>query len=45
MAPGEAEVGDMIDSVIFVMVRSRFAGRKDFTPDKRFSKLAPTPDD
>ena len=34
----------MIDSVIFVMVRSRLAGRKFFTPDMRFSKLAPTPD-
>ena len=34
----------MIDSQIFVTVRSRFAGRKFFTPEIRFSKLAPTPD-
>ncbi len=34
----------MMDSVIFVMVRSRFAGRKFLTPEIRFSKLAPTPD-
>ena len=34
----------MIDSVIFVTVRSRFAGRKFLTPEIRFSKLAPTPD-
>lgn len=30
--------------MIFVTVRSRFAGRKFFTPEMRFSKLAPTPD-
>jgi hypothetical protein len=33
----------MSDSVIFVTVRSRFAGRKFFTPEMRVSKLAPTP--
>ena len=33
----------MIDSVILVTVKSRFAGRKDLTPDNRFSKFAPTP--
>jgi hypothetical protein len=33
----------MSDSVIFVTVRSRFAGRKFFTPEMRFSKFAPTP--
>lgn len=33
----------MMDSVILVTVRSRLAGRKDFTPERRFSKLAPTP--
>lgn len=33
----------MIDSVIFVTVRSRLAGRRFFTPERRFSKLAPTP--
>lgn len=31
-------------SVIFVTVRSRLTGRKFFTPDMRFSKLAETPD-
>jgi len=34
----------MIDSVIFVTVKSRFAGKKFLTPEIRFSKLAPTPD-
>jgi hypothetical protein len=34
----------MIDSVILVTVKSRFAGRKFLTPEIRFSKLAPTPD-
>ena len=34
----------MIDSVIFVTVRSRLAGRKFFTPEMSVSKLAPTPD-
>lgn len=33
----------MRDSVILVMVRSRFAGRKFLTPEMRCSKLAPTP--
>lgn len=33
----------MIDSQIFVTVRSRLTGRKFFTPEIRFSKLAPTP--
>jgi hypothetical protein len=33
----------MSDSVILVIVRSRFAGRKFFTPLMRVSKLAPTP--
>ena len=40
----EAPAGSMIDSVIFVTVRSRLAGRKFLTPEMRFSKLAPTPD-
>ena len=44
MAELEAPAGSMIDSVIFVTVRSRFAGRKFFTPEIKFSKLAPTPD-
>lgn len=39
-----AVVGSMIDSVILVIVRSRFVGRKFLTPEIRFSKLAPTPD-
>lgn len=39
-----APAGSMMDSVIFVTVRSRFAGRKFLTPEMRFSKLAPTPD-
>lgn len=43
MALLEAPAGSMIDSVIFVTVRSRLAGRKDFTPERRFSKFAPTP--
>ena len=30
-----------MDSVILVTVKSRFAGRKFFTPLMRFSKLAP----
>ena len=30
--------------MIFVTVRSRFAGRKFLTPEMRESKLAPTPD-
>ena len=34
----------MIDSVILVTVRSRFAGRKFLTPEMRFSKLAETPE-
>lgn len=33
-----------MDSVIFVTVRSRLAGKKFLTPLMRFSKLAPTPD-
>lgn len=33
----------MRDSVIFVSVRSLFAGRKFLTPDMRLSKLAPRP--
>lgn len=33
----------MIDSVIFVTVRSRLAGKKLLTPESRFSKFAPTP--
>jgi hypothetical protein len=33
----------MILSVIFVIVKSRFAGRKFFTPLMRVSKLAVTP--
>ena len=44
MALEEAPAGSMIDSVILVTVRSRFAGRKFFTPEMRESKLAPTPD-
>ena len=44
MADEEAPAGSMIDSVILVTVRSRFAGRKFLTPEIRFSKLAPTPD-
>ena len=44
MAEDDAPAGSMIDSQILVTVRSRFAGRKFFTPDMRFSKLAPTPD-
>lgn len=41
MAEEEAEAGSMSDSTIFVRVRSLFAGRKFFTPERRFSKLAP----
>lgn len=33
----------MMDSVILVMVRSRFAGRKFLTPLISVSKFAPTP--
>lgn len=44
MALLEAPAGSMMDSVIFVTVRSRSAGRKFLTPEMRFSKLAPTPD-
>jgi hypothetical protein len=44
MAEEEAEAGSMMDSVILVIVRSRLAGRKFFTPEIKFSKLAPTPD-
>lgn len=43
MAELLAPAGSMMLSVIFVTVRSRFAGRKDFTPESRVSKLAPTP--
>lgn len=39
-----APCGSMMDSVIFVTVRSRFAGRKFLTPEMRFSKLAETPE-
>jgi hypothetical protein len=44
MAELEAPAGSIIDSVIFVTVKSRFAGRKFLTPEIKFSKLAPTPD-
>lgn len=44
MAEDEAEAGSIMDSVILVTVRSRFAGRKFFTPEMRFSKLDVTPD-
>ena len=40
MAEEEADAGSMIDSVIFVTVKSRLAGRKFLTPDMRVSKLA-----
>lgn len=43
MAEDDAEAGSMSDSVILVTVRSRFAGRKFFTPEIRESKFAPTP--
>jgi hypothetical protein len=43
MALLDAPAGSMMDSVIFVTVKSRFAGRKDLTPESRFSKFAPTP--
>jgi hypothetical protein len=43
MALLEALAGSMIDSAILVTVRSRFAGKKFFTPEIKFSKLAPTP--
>lgn len=43
MALLDAEAGSMIDSVIFVTVRSRFAGRKFLTPEMRVSKFALTP--
>lgn len=44
MAEDEADAGSIIDSVILVTVKSRFAGRKFFTPEMRFSKLVVTPD-
>ena len=43
MALLDALAGSIIDSVIFVTVRSRLAGKKLLTPERRFSKLAPTP--
>ena len=42
MAEEEAEAGSIMDSIIFVTVRSLFAGRKFLTPEMRFSKLAPS---
>ncbi len=44
MALLDAAVGSIRDSVILVTVRSRLAGNRFFTPDMRFSKLAPTPE-
>ena len=41
MVEEEAEAGSMMDSVILVIVRSLFTGRKFLTPEMRFSRLAP----
>lgn len=45
MAELLAPAGSMIDSVILVTVRSRFAGRKALTPDRAFSKCVLIPED
>lgn len=44
MADDAADCGSMIDSVIFVIVRSRFTGKKFLTPEIRLSMLTETPE-